>query len=101
MPRPRKVKLPEPTRSTDKDLFPHEPTFTYRIALRIKKNTPGTTVAWFSCKEHAHKYIERYTQPKDPSPLLKHSVKHQTPLMIDTITCYTIRMVHKQHSMIG
>lgn len=60
MPRPKKVKLPEPTRSTDKDLFPHEPTFTYRIALRLKKNTPGTTVAWFSCKEHAHKYIERY-----------------------------------------
>jgi len=49
------------TKRKDPKLFPHAPTFSWRLEDRKDNKT-----AWFQCFFHAEKYINRYNlQPKD------------------------------------
>ena len=48
------------TKRKDDKLFPHAPTFPWRLEDRKENKT-----CWFQCFEHAEKYINRYNlQPK-------------------------------------
>jgi len=43
------------TKSKDDELFPHAPTFPWRLEDKRESKT-----CWFQCQEHVEKYLTRY-----------------------------------------